>query len=683
MRIVATLSRWALNGASVFCERLVRELRRRGHDAEILVTDPHANVLAPFPQPADIPILRLPVSQGSSIDARKATLQRWLEDRAPSVFLSSGDRQLSGISHGLSANSRTVAMVHNDSPAEYERLWEMAGACDAMVAVGPGIARNIRMKRPEFADRVHTIPHGIPTASSNRESPRTMDGPLRIIYAGRLEQEQKRVFDVLAAVAAGRKAGANLTLTVAGHGTHRGAMEAIAGRLAIPTEFLGTQSSAAMSDLFARSHVCLLPSDYEGFAIAVLEAMAAGCVPVASRIDAGYREFVEHESTGLLAEPRDIKGFAQLLGRLDRDRTMLAQLSARGIAVAADDRYSIPRMAQRYIEVFERVLACPPVRPPRDLHRYRLFGLEVESEIDLGEAPAPAAGAPADITICRGRLPAALEGVHRRGETFECSEDAVLVNTGAAGRFLAGGGRRIVVDAAEGVSDAALRWRLMAAFGAVLQQRGTLMLHGAVVALPAGAIGILGRSGAGKSTLAAGLARRGYAILNDDLCAVHVEEGGVWVEPGSAQLHLWEDSRQALGLNGSPMLAGFSKYEVSAAPASPSRVRLRALIGLDEASFASVTPLDTAGRLSLCLSHTHCREYMTNERAERNFAACVKVARLLPGFRLSRPLDFSAMDGVLNLLDRTAAGLGACAAEREAPVHTTGVPLRGVTGLAV
>jgi hypothetical protein len=82
--------------------------------------------------------------------------------------------------------------------------------------------------------------------------------------------------------------------------------------------------------------------------------------------------------------------------------------------------------------------------------------------------------------------------------------------------------------------------------GFLLTLRGSLCLHGSAVAAHGRAFALVGPSGAGKSTLAAALARRGQAVLTDDITALRPAEPDFLVQPGYPRLRLWPESVQVL-----------------------------------------------------------------------------------------------------------------------------------------
>jgi glycosyltransferase involved in cell wall biosynthesis len=115
-----------------------------------------------------------------------------------------------------------------------------------------------------------------------------------------------------------------------------------------------------------------MPSRVEGCPNALLEAMAAGAVPVPSRIRGGTDFVVEDGVSGLLRPIGAADQFAAGVAELAKDREKLARMS-----MAARDRvearFSLERMGRDYDRLFRDVLAeRPPDAPPRPWSEFRL-----------------------------------------------------------------------------------------------------------------------------------------------------------------------------------------------------------------------------------------------------------------------------------------------------------------------
>jgi hypothetical protein len=82
--------------------------------------------------------------------------------------------------------------------------------------------------------------------------------------------------------------------------------------------------------------------------------------------------------------------------------------------------------------------------------------------------------------------------------------------------------------------------------GLLLRLRGVTCLHASAVAFGERAVAFVGSEGAGKSTTAAALARRGHAILSDDVVALAERHGSFFVHSAYPHLCLWPDSVESL-----------------------------------------------------------------------------------------------------------------------------------------
>jgi hypothetical protein len=82
--------------------------------------------------------------------------------------------------------------------------------------------------------------------------------------------------------------------------------------------------------------------------------------------------------------------------------------------------------------------------------------------------------------------------------------------------------------------------------GLLLRLRGVTCLHASAVAFGEKAVAFVGSEGAGKSTTAAALARRGHAILSDDVVALAERNGSYFVPPGYPYLCLWPESVESI-----------------------------------------------------------------------------------------------------------------------------------------
>ena len=178
------------------------------------------------------------------------------------------------------------------------------------------------------------------------------------------------------------------------------------------------------------------------------------------------------------------------------------------------------------------------IHPASGARRYRAFGLDILSEVELPHLPG-AAAAEVDLAIVLGEVEPSFRSVagYRRGKIFDQF------------RYEAVDGGRIVVEPLPGANPVNIADGLMSRVITIaLYQRGMLPLHASAASIGGRTIAICGRSGAGKSTLAAMLADLGGTVVSDDMLVLAVggEACGAW--SGAIGLKLSTASLAAVGL---------------------------------------------------------------------------------------------------------------------------------------
>lgn len=197
-------------------------------------------------------------------------------------------------------------------------------------------------------------------------------------------------------------------------------------------------------------------------------------------------------------------------------------------------------------------------------YTYSAFGLVISSPLQCPELTC--AVGPAHVKIEFRKIAAGFDSPKTASVRFKANPQQLLLEVDGVARFLIQNGSEIVIDRIEGASDECVRLFLLgSAFGALLHQRGTLVLHGSAIAVGQECVMFIGYSGAGKSTLAAALRSRGHGCLSDDLCAIELNENGVpHVLPAYPQAKLWLDSLDQLNVDYESLRRVRPKIEKSA-----------------------------------------------------------------------------------------------------------------------
>ncbi len=298
-------------------------------------------------------------------------------------------------------------------------------------------------------------------------------------------------------------------------------------------------------------------------------------------------------------------------------------------------------------------------------HRCQAYGLRIDSELELPElAPAdPAADdGPADVRIVFGAVerdgPA--DGSARAiGPILWARPGALWLQVPGVAGFRVEDGERITVDPDPAADDDSLRLFLLgSALGALLWQRGATVLHGNAVQVGEGVLVCVGASGAGKSTLAAGFARRGHALLADDVVAL--DDAGR-VQPGLARVRLWQDMVAQLGIDSAQLRRvrpGLAKYTLPVLQPVPQPLPLRWLYLLEAGERAEpvVTPVEGLKRFALLRAHAYRPRFVEGMGlAAQQLQACGRIAASVHVARLERPRRGGDLDALIDrLLEDTA-----------------------------
>jgi glycosyltransferase involved in cell wall biosynthesis len=249
-----------------------------------------------------------------------------------------------------------TAIAHSDDPLVYATLKRYPGHMD-LLAVVSEIMREKTAVMPEFAGiPIKYLPCGVPMPK-NGFAPREFSGPLRILYLGRVEREQKRVHLFPRILENLKSSGMPFHWTIAGDGPERAWLEdELKGNPPAQTiSFSGKISYEDVPKLLEQHDVFLLASDYEGLPLALLEAMGFGLVPVVSDLASGVRELV-NEQTGKRVAVENVSGYAEAIVWLHEHREAMKQLS-QNAGARVREQFSIKAMTDRWLDALPRAEA--------------------------------------------------------------------------------------------------------------------------------------------------------------------------------------------------------------------------------------------------------------------------------------------------------------------------------------
>nr|WP_319565114.1 hypothetical protein [uncultured Rhodoferax sp.] len=287
--------------------------------------------------------------------------------------------------------------------------------------------------------------------------------------------------------------------------------------------------------------------------------------------------------------------------------------------------------------------------------RYTAYGLSIQSQIPLPELfPSTAQSECADVHIRIGSVAKdGLDGGKQLGPFLWVNQNTLWLHVPHVARFLVSDGCAVVVDPEPGIDEDSLRVFLLgSAFGALLFQRGYLVMHGNAIRIGDQCLICVGHSGAGKSTLAAGFMQRGYQILADDVVPVDEHCHAL---PGFPRIKLWQDAADKLQIDTQqlrrirPKMEKFNQPVLDQFAHQALPVRWVYLLGSHQSPETTFEPISGMQRFQPLRTNTYRVRFLEGMalRSE-HLKLCGKLAGKIRLARITRPDHGFELDALID-----------------------------------
>jgi glycosyltransferase involved in cell wall biosynthesis len=366
-----------IGGVTSWAVRLAESLARLGYRVR-LVAHAHAGDArgAIVPQ-GGVEVLHAPRLADGASWTENVSLYRSL---APQVLLPNLLDDSFAIAAALAAvmpeQSRVVAWNHSDNPYDYAHLSYYEPLVHQYVCVSQRCLRELRHRLPHRDDDIALLPYGIPDPGLQRRAP-LGDRPIRLLYAGRLEQTNKRVLHLVELARRLDQQAIAFELRLIGEGPQKGVLEDRIQRLQERLVHRGNQirleapvDFRTMTEHWRWADVALLASAFEGFSVAMLEAMMAGCIPLVSRVRSGVDDIIADGQNGLTFPVDDLDAFTQRV-------IWITQHPGQAEALAHNARAAALRVCDyaAYVERVRQIIASATHAHARPWPRSRPIGM--------------------------------------------------------------------------------------------------------------------------------------------------------------------------------------------------------------------------------------------------------------------------------------------------------------------
>jgi glycosyltransferase involved in cell wall biosynthesis len=337
-KIVFSLpSGFMVSGITTWSVEMTRYINLRDQDAILIRHTPYPGypeVL--YPNLQSLNVLECPGDTPYSI-SRENILPQYKAiygQLSPATFVPNWGPSIYSVCAALAKEDpnklRVIGYAHSDEPYYYETLQYFEPIIYAFIAVSQDVGNSLGKFIPSRKKDILVYPCPVRVPKElTRNYTISPDRPLKIVYAGRLQSKQKRVYDLVLLAKRLIDKGVNFHLFICGNGPEeqnlRNKMRTISHTPNKYVTFVGTVSPDNMLRVWKNADICILVSDFEGTSISMLEAMASGCVPIVTKTS-GVQKFIRSQDNGFVVDIGNIEKITRIVERLDSNRSLLSKI---------------------------------------------------------------------------------------------------------------------------------------------------------------------------------------------------------------------------------------------------------------------------------------------------------------------------------------------------------------------
>lgn len=354
MRVTLVISSLARGGAEKVIVEMANYWAERNHNVTLITLDSSANDFFSVSRKVKRSGLDLLKKSGNLLAAVKNNflrlfrLRREIKRSQPEIIISFIDRMniltllaSSGLGARTLVSERTATASHSIGILwSALRRWIYPWA-DGIVLQTQEVLESFQAF--EAQAKLFVIPNPI-SALKPAEQPELHDVPLQkkiLLAVGRLTEEKG--FDLL--IQAFSKIADDFTdwhLLILGDGPLLSDLKELVfqKKLTAQVSFLGEKKN--LPDYYGKADIFVLPSRYEGFPNALLEAMASHLPVVSFDCPSGPRAIIENGVNGVLVPPQDTVALAFSLKALMQSEAERKKLSGQSAQVL--DKFALPNV---------------------------------------------------------------------------------------------------------------------------------------------------------------------------------------------------------------------------------------------------------------------------------------------------------------------------------------------------
>lgn len=295
-------------------------------------------------------------------------------------------------------------------------------------------------------------------------------------------------------------------------------------------------------------------------------------------------------------------------------------------------------------------------------YRYYIYGLHVESDIEMSEAMLDEQDKVTDVKVKLADMPDELKEKLEETNTSQVSlmhkRDALCFRVPDVGDYLVEESNITVAPFGDPASQPVKTFLLGSAFGYCMVLRKKVVMHGGAVEHNGKGIIVTGESGAGKSTVTNALREQGYQFIADDVCALEEKGDKMHISMAYPQQKLCRDAALKMGYELSDLIyinEHRDKFAVRLKDGYlPNGADFSVLFELRLAEDNELTYQKIEGHEKL---FTILRNIYRGESAfgmwgvpPEYMKRCLKIASTIDVYQINRPANLNTLDEIMSII---------------------------------
>lgn len=292
---------------------------------------------------------------------------------------------------------------------------------------------------------------------------------------------------------------------------------------------------------------------------------------------------------------------------------------------------------------------------------YRVYDLNVESDIEMPELLEVDVNDKIDVVIKYGKVPKNMINKIQEGSWFHLEEKSFVFRVENIAKYFVENGSEIIIEPYELANkDDVKTFTLGTSFGILIKQRNDIAIHGGTILIDNKAVILTGNTGAGKSTLTNAFRHNGYRFLCDDVSVLGNKKDSIFVMPAYPQQKLCKDAMDKMGYDTEKFKKIDDDRDKYCIPVHDSfekdPCKLSAICEIeltDKDDDVEIKEILGQEKLFSVLKNIYRIELIrTMDMKKEYFSKCLEIAKNIRVFKVKRPKDKFTVNEQIRLIEQ-------------------------------